>query len=274
LSFNQAVLPLGVSPTFKINVASSILPTNQNPWSTHKVMKIFLLIVLSLIIICLNTSPAIATTLNKRIQQFPNWIDRPTTKPAKGDLFYPNWLEGKWQVTSTLIEQYAPLAPQITTPGYQENDQYLDRAIEFIVNFPKQQYVISDRAYNGFNIAIAYLGKKAVISVKTDPKNPNRQITKLTENKQLISIVTDRASESIDDRQFIATEITQQIFKNAPEIYLNTVETTTSYRLIDSSKIIANQITAIYLSPKDPNYFKAGDRPVALYRYNLKLAKI
>ncbi len=237
-------------------------------------MKIFLLIVLSLMLICLNTSSAIATTLNNRIQQFPNWIDRPTTKPAKGDLFYPDWLEGKWQVTSTLIEQYAPLAPQITTPGYQENDQYLDRAIEFIVNFPKQQYVISDRAYNGLNIAIAYLGKEAVISVKTDPKNSNRQITKLTGNKQLISIVTDRASESINDQQFIATEIAQQIFKNAPEIYLNTVETTTSYRSIDSSKITANQITAIYLSPKDPNYFKAGDRPVALYRYNLKLAKI
>jgi hypothetical protein len=237
-------------------------------------MKILISIVLSLIIICLNSSPTIATTLNKRIQQFPQWSDRPTTKPAKGDLFYPDWLEGKWQVTSTLIEQYAPLAPQITTPGYQENNKYLDRAIEFIVNFPKQQYVISDRAYNGLNIAIAYLGKEAVIAVKTDPDNPNRQITKLTDNKQLISTVTDRASETIDDRQFIATEITQQIFRNAPEIYLNTVETTTSYQLVNPSKIIADQITAIYLSPKDPNYFKAGDRPIALYRYNLKLDRI
>jgi hypothetical protein len=38
-SFNQAVPPPGVSPTFKVNVASSILQTNQNLWLTQKVLK-------------------------------------------------------------------------------------------------------------------------------------------------------------------------------------------------------------------------------------------
>jgi hypothetical protein len=235
-------------------------------------------IVLFLIIICLYIPPVLASSLYERIEQFPNWIDRPTTKPAKGDLYYPDWMEGKWQVTSTLTEQYAPLAPEIITPGYRENDTYLDRPIEFIVNFPKQEpdgkFIISDRAYNGLSIASAYLGEDAIVSVKVDPDNPNRQITKLRNNKQLISTVTDRASETLDLDRFIATEITQQIFRNDPEIYLNTVETTTSYRSIDSNNIIANQITAIYLSPKDPNYFKAKNRPVALYRYNLNLNRI
>jgi hypothetical protein len=32
----------------------------------------------------------------------------------------------------------------------------------------------------------------------------------------------------------------------------------------------ANQVTAIYLSPQDPDYFAAGGRPVGLYRYRLE----
>jgi hypothetical protein len=236
------------------------------------------LIVLIFIIICLYIPPALAASLEERIEQFPNWVDRPTTKPAKGDLYYPDWMEGKWQVTSTLIAQYAPLAPAIITPGYRENDEYLDQPIEFVVNFlrrePDREFIISDRAYNGLSIATAYLGKDTIVSVKVDPDNPNRQITKLNNNKQLISTVTDRASETIDRDRFIATEITQQIFRNDPEIYLNTVETTTYYRKIDSNNIVADQITAIYLSPKDPNYFKAKNSPVVLYRYNLNLTGI
>ena len=39
------------------------------------------------------------------------------------------------------------------------------------------------------------------------------------------------------------------------------------------SKIEAEQITAIYLSPQDPDYFTAAGRPVALYRYELILDK-
>jgi hypothetical protein len=237
-------------------------------------MRIIYLIILFLLIACLNTYPALASSLTERIQQFPNWIDRPTTKPAKGDLYYPDWMEGKWQVTSILNEQYAPLAPKIVSPGYKENDEYLDRSIQFTVNFPKQKMlVISDRSYNGFNIATAYLGKDKVIAVKTDPNNPNRQITKLKGNKQLISTVTDRAREIPSKDRFIATEITQQIFRNDPEIYLNTVETTTSYQLVDRDRITADQITAIYLSPKDPNYFNAVDRPVSLYLYKLNLTR-
>ncbi|MEL6327067.1 MAG: DUF6816 family protein, partial [Cyanobacteria bacterium J06626_23] len=37
--------------------------------------------------------------------------------------------------------------------------------------------------------------------------------------------------------------------------------------------ITADQITAIYLSPRDPDYFKAFNKPVALYRYRLTFEK-
>jgi hypothetical protein len=43
---------------------------------------------------------------------------------------------------------------------------------------------------------------------------------------------------------------------------------------VRSQQIEAEQITAIYLSPQDPDYFKAAGHPVALYRYHLQLNKI
>ncbi|MGK7957556.1 MAG: DUF6816 family protein, partial [Crocosphaera sp.] len=55
--------------------------------------------------------------------------------------------------------------------------------------------------------------------------------------------------------------------------YLNEVETTTDYQLINANKVTAKQVTAIYLSPEDPDYFKAINRPVAIYEYELILEK-
>jgi len=56
-------------------------------------------------------------------------------------------------------------------------------------------------------------------------------------------------------------------------VYLNLVETTTKYELINPDYIQGKQVTAIYLSPQDPDYFIAFDLPVALYYYTLDLHK-
>ena len=77
--------------------------------------------------------------------------------------------------------------------------------------------------------------------------------------------------------RFTATELSQQVFRTSSTIYLNTVETTTSYQLSanPTHSITATQISAIYLSPQDPDYFrtlgKLGTHPVALYKYQLDL---
>ena len=207
--------------------------------------------------------------------------------------------------TSTLLEQIAPLAPDLMTPGFEGNRKYLDRPIEFTVQFvpnntnppPKLSLlnfsqlkdrsqpakIVADRAFNCLNIANAYLGKDNIKSVKVDPQNPTRQITQLTQDRQLVSFVTGFASEASrqDNREtpsannFIATEVSQQVFRSNVTIYLNIVETTTSYQFSSTPtpKITATQISAIYLSPQDPDYFKARDIPVALYKYKLDLIR-
>ena len=248
-------------------------------------------------------------SLSQRLTQFPNWKTKPFVQPSKGDLIYPDWFEGNWTVTTTLTDMVAPLAPKIVTPGFETNRQFLNRAIAFPVRFvevqPKgldslmsvmsfvfspsnEKQIVSDRAYNGMSLAKAYLGDRAVLAVKVDPNNPNRQLTLLrTESseplfseRQLVSTVIGRATESPDADRFLTSEIFAQEFRGTPQLYFNEVENTTAYKrhASDSLPITADQVTAIYLSPQDPDYFKTipdgnflGEpQPVALYRYRME----
>ncbi len=258
------------------------------------------------------SAQAAAETLTQRQQAFPNWQSKPTVQVSEGDLAYPKWMAGTWRMSSTLIDMVAPLAPEIVTPGFEGNRQFLHKAIPAVIRFipkaaPRGRFlnqplpdrrsrsssgpdlvlgddveVISDRAFNGLSLARAYLGEEWVKAVKVDPDDPNRQITFLKDNQQLISTVTGRTVETPNAGSFATTEIFQQFFRNpktannTSAIYLNEVENTTVYRRRSDANfpILADQITAIYLSPRDPDYFKAKGKPVALYRYQLSFSPL
>ncbi len=280
----------------------------------HNFWQVILNLSLITIVLFLPNNAA-AETLADRIANFPNWENKPSISAAKTDLIYPEWMAGNWNVKSTLIDMIAPLAPEIVTPGFENNRQYLHQPVNFKVRFIKFESnlntkeiseqklisfptflsstinnskiekldlppgaVIADREFNGLNIGKALLGDDAILSVKIDQDNPNRQTTILANNLELVSVITSRASEQLNPDNFISCEITQQLFQGETMIYLNEVETTTDYHHITDKNrgeiIEANQITAIYLSPQDPDYFLAGDRPVALYLYQLELSAV
>jgi hypothetical protein len=236
-----------------------------------------------------------AGELSERLAHFPEWEKLTSVQPAKGDLVYPEWMAGTWEVKSTLVDLAAPLAPDIVTPGFEGNRQQLNQPVSFLVRFVKEQFskkdaarspltslklipqttstnIVADRAFNSLNLARSYLGDEAVLSVKVDPDSPNRQITFLRSERQLVSIVTARATETSPDGKFITAEVFQQLFKGGSRPYLNSVESTTAYHRLSTSSpaIEADQVTAVYLSPQDPDYFAAGSHPVALYRYRLE----
>ncbi|MBD2529770.1 hypothetical protein H6G97_09405 [Nostoc flagelliforme FACHB-838] len=232
---------------------------------------------------------AFAAELAERLANFPQWEKLTSVQPASGDLVYPEWMAGYWQVTSTLVDLAAPLAPEIVTPGFEGNRRQLNQPVSFVVRFVKEKphppglnilpkidnkspILVADRAFNSLNLARAYLGDEAVLSVKVDPDSPNRQITFLRSSRQLVSIVTARATETTSDGKFITTEVFQQLFKGGSRPYLNSVESTTAYHKLPTSNpaIEADQVTAVYLSPQDPDYFQAASQPVALYRYRLE----
>ncbi len=272
-------------------------------YNFKKNMKKLILIIGLIVGLIVGETPAQAGQLADRLSAFPNWNHKPMVQAAKEDLYYPEWMEGEWDVTSTLVDQVAPLAPKITTPGFKNSSESLNQSIQFQVRFkrvellPKLQIfplslffpqrgsdsenydkislkIVGDRAFNSFNIGKATLGEKGILSVKIDPTNPHRQMTALPGNVELVSTVTGRSSETPSEDRFIATEISQQLFESSAQIYLNEVETTTAYQVeSEVGSIVADQVTAVYLSPKDPNFFKASGHPVALYRYQLKLVK-
>lgn len=228
------------------------------------------------------------SVLSARVAAFPDWTRRPSLGDTRKDLAYPDWMAGTWQVTSTLKEMTAPLAPEIVTPGYEGNRKYLDAPLEFQVRFASERPkllgnlpfgalmrspVVADRQFNGENILKAYVGNETRLRVRVEPDDPNQQATVLPDGRQLLAVVTARGGEMVSDRDFIGSELVTQFFRTKPEIYLNGVETTTAYHLRSPERIEAEQLTAVYLSPKDPEYFAAGDRPVALYRYSLVLDK-
>ncbi|MEO1187339.1 MAG: DUF6816 family protein, partial [Cyanobacteria bacterium J06636_27] len=76
--------------------------------------------------------------LNQRLKNFPEWEKLTDLQPAVGDLIYPEWMKGEWEVKSTLIDLVAPLAPDIVTPGFESNRRYLNQPVEFKVRFVNQ----------------------------------------------------------------------------------------------------------------------------------------
>jgi len=269
---------------------------------------------ISLLVLCLSGGGAAwGSELGDRLAAFPTWSDRPPVHPANGDLHYPTWFEGTWEVRTTLEDLAAPLAPDIISPGFESNRTYLHQPIDFQARFVPERrgsagwlpiklsgapLLVADRAFNGANLAKAYLddptgaAKSPILAVKVDPENPNRQVTLLRGDRQLLSTVTARITETPSANEFLTCEISQQEFRSTGSIYFNQVETTTAYVWADDPqnpladddpRIMADQVTAIYLSPQDPDFFKAGDRttpflqasrPVALYRYHLEFRPV
>jgi hypothetical protein len=244
-------------------------------------------VVLVLSIACYfhNISPVWGGEIASRLAAFPRW-SAPANLLTNGELIYPAWFAGEWQVTSTLKEQIAPLAPKMVTPGFDRNKTNINRPYHFRVRFGSETttvapgisisndaatQVLADRAFNGQQIAAAYLGAQAVESIEVIKIPQIKQITKLASGTQLTVVMTGYQKETSPQR-LMTTELNQQIFQGKT-IYLNTVETTSSYQLLADGNITAQQVTAIYLSPQDPDYFQALQQPVALYRYALNLTK-
>jgi hypothetical protein len=230
-----------------------------------------------------------AGALQTRLDRFPDWRSQPTLSSAQGDLYYPDWLAGDWNVTSTLVDVVAPLAPELVTPGFESNRRQLGKAVTFPVRFKRftaevnrsqspfpigqvlPQGIVADRIYNGTRLTEAIMGKDVLQSIQSDARSPNRQVARFRNGQEMVTQISDHATETNADSEFISSELYQQEFRSATQIYLNQVENTIGYRLVSAKprRIEANQVTAIYLSPQDPDYFKARQQPVALYRYRM-----
>ena len=195
---------------------------------------------------------------------WPDWsLPYSLKRPGlKDDLIYPDWFEGEWIVNSK-IESQKPEEPIL-------------HSAKFIHN--QSGELIADRDYNAKSYALS-LKNGGFLSVKSDPKSPNRQFAKLTEDRYLETKTIGRLQEKINDNLFITDELILQILHTPDLSRVSQVETLTEFRKcrfdddtdseISNFNICGEQFQAIYQQPGQDLI----SLPIKTEKFNLILAK-
>ncbi len=171
--------------------------------------------------------------------RFPSSIKRPG---IRDDLIYPNWFEGVWDVTSEIESD--------------QNQEPIIHSAKFSYNTSGN--LIADREYNTRSYALS-TKTGGFLSVKNDPKSPNRQFAKLTDDRYLETKIIGRLQEKVDNNIFITDELILQIFHTPELSRVSQVETLTEFEKCGSSQnneinlsdfdICGEQFQAIYNQP-------------------------
>jgi len=191
--------------------------------------------------------------------RFPSFIKRPG---LKDDLIYPDWFEGVWDVTSKIESD--------------QNEDSIIHSAKFIRNTSGN--LIADREYNTRSYALS-TKTGGFLSVKNDPKSPNRQFAKLTEDRYLETKIIGRLQEEIDTNIFITDELILQILHTPELSRVSQVETLTEFKKCGSNQnneinlsdfdICGEQFQAIYNQPGQ----KFISLPIKIEKSKLTLRK-
>jgi len=167
--------------------------------------------------------------LAERAAHWPEWrlpapLDRPSARAGHQDLSFPYWMAGRWQVSSDDLDYEVRFS---TDPG---------------------GAVVGDRAFNATAIGRALLGA-ALLQVRNDPANPNRQIALLAGDQQLESTVVGRRSESPNPTGFWSDELALQVLHGPGDPRVSRVETLSHYSQNPDGTVTTEQWQASYPSP-------------------------
>ena len=167
--------------------------------------------------------------LAERAAHWPEWrlpapLNRPSARAGHQDLTYPDWMAGRWQVRS----------------------DDLDYEVRFSTDTGGA--VVGDRDFNATAIGRALLGA-ALLQVRNDPANPNRQIALLAGDQQLESTVVGRRSESSNPTDFWADELALQVLHGPGDPRVSRVETLSHYSQNPDGTVTTEQWQASYPSP-------------------------
>ena len=215
----------------------------------------FFFFLISILIIFTYTGPSFAESsleinnfqpskLYERKSIWPDWrLPSSIKRPGlKDDLIYPDWFEGVWDVTSEIESD--------------QNQEPIIHSAKFILNTSGD--LIADREYNTKSYALS-TKTGGFLSVKNDPKSPNRQFAKLTEDRYLETKIIGRLQEKIDNNIFITDELILQILHTPEFSRVSQVETLTEFKKCGSIQnnkinmsdfnICGEQFQAIYNQP-------------------------
>lgn len=199
---------------------------------------------LALLVVVSLASPAwaapTAEALQQRLEAWPAWsLPAPLERPGRDDLIYPDWFAGQWRVHSHDDPGVTGAGPDLVYSVRFERDA--------------RGRVVGDRAFNAGAVGRAVLGER-LLRVRNDPRNPNRQITLLTDDLQLESTVIGRRTSRPDDDTLLAAELSLQVLHGGGEggdPRVSRVETLSRYRRLDDGRILGEQWQATYRSPAE-----------------------
>lgn len=106
-------------------------------------------------------------------------LDKLTYGRLEGpDIFYPSWMYGLWNVSSTTRTVQAPLGEQLFgRPGaLEEANKEIGQTLQYKARFKKAggDAVVADRPYNVDSISRASMGDSAVLQCMEPDDNANR----------------------------------------------------------------------------------------------------
>jgi hypothetical protein len=176
--------------------------------------------------------PSPPAPLERRLASWPDWsLPAPLPRPERGDLIWPAWFRGEWEVSSTPAEGSEP--PLRWRARFQTDGE---------------GGAFADRAFNAGEIGKVLLGD-GLISVRNDPANPNRQVSLLRGDRQLESTVVGRRSARPDGATFLADELTLQVLHGPGAPRISRVEVLGLWQRRQDGSISGEQWQASYASP-------------------------
>ena len=202
--------------------------------------------------------------LSERKSIWPNWsVPSFLTHPRlKDDLIYPDWFEGIWDVNSNIEGE--------------KNEESIIHSAKF--KYDASGELVADREYNTQSFALSSKNG-GFLSVKNDPKSPNRQFAKLTEDRYLETKIIGRLYETINNDIFITDELILEIFHTPDLSRVSQVETLTEFRKcgsdgntlskLSSFSICGEQFQAVYNQPGQTLISK----PIKIEKSKLILSK-
>lgn len=205
-----------------------------------------MVVIVALLLAWPGGAAAAADSLVGRLGAWPDWrLPAPLQRPRGGDLLYPDWFAGGWQVDDS------------------EGHRYM-------VHFHSRTdgAVVGERAANAFAVGRAVLGDQ-LQAVQDDPADPNRQLARLAGDGLLDSRVVGRRSATPDPDLFLADELSLQVLHRPGQPpRLSRVETLSRYEHQADGTIRGLQRQAVYPSPE------AGLRVAASSTYTATLVLV
>lgn len=222
------------------------------------------------------------------------------------NLYFPDWLEGDWDATQTLMSTKAPLGlkyiggpsgdTEIARKTMDEQAKRIGEAVRLKLRFVSTKWgVVEDRAFNLRSRLDAFAGKQVVASVNyADVRESNRESVLKAGGAESDPLTTtlvyfkgpaaqkqfiiSYGSNALEEDEWAGYELQRSIFaltnnSIAPPVTTDT-EAIYKFKRLTSDTVEGQLRLAAYLNPQnDKLFFETKSRAVSLTDYTLTLRR-